>query len=85
MDPDDAMRAEGERIARERGISNIEWRFGGSKDLSPALGQFRLVTMGNSFHWMDRARTLEALYPSRGRGWRDRGGGRGRSDSSSAA
>ena len=62
MDPDDGMRAEGERIARERGISNIEWRFGGSKDLSPALGQFRLVTMGNSFHWMDRARTLDALY-----------------------
>jgi SAM-dependent methyltransferase len=63
MDPDDAMRAEGERIARERGIANIEWRFGGSKDLSPALGQFRLVTMGNSFHWMDREATLEALYP----------------------
>ena len=62
MDPDDAMRAEGERIARERGITNIEWRFGGSKDLSPELGQFRLVTMGNSFHWMDRARTLDALY-----------------------
>jgi SAM-dependent methyltransferase len=62
VDPDDAMRAEGERIARERGITNIEWRFGGSKDLSPALGQFRLVTMGNSFHWMDRARTLDALY-----------------------
>ena len=62
MDPDDGMRAEGERIADERGINNIEWRFGGSKDLSPELGQFRLVTMGNSFHWMDRARTLEALY-----------------------
>jgi len=62
MDPDDGMRAEGERIARERGITNIEWRFGGSKDLSPALGKFRLVTMGNSFHWMDRTRTLDALY-----------------------
>jgi SAM-dependent methyltransferase len=62
MDPDDAMRAEGERIARERGIRNIKWRFGGSKDLSSALGQFRLVTMGNSFHWMDRERTLDALY-----------------------
>jgi len=56
------MRAEGERLARERGVTNIEWRFGGSMDLSPALGQFRLVTMGNSFHWMDRARTLDALY-----------------------
>jgi SAM-dependent methyltransferase len=62
MDPDDGMRAEGERIAHERRIANIEWRFGGSKDLSPALGAFRLVTMGNSFHWMDRARTLDALY-----------------------
>ena len=62
MDPDDAMRAEGERIARERGIGNIQWQFGGSKDLSRELGQFRLVTMGNSFHWMDRARTLDALY-----------------------
>ena len=62
MDPDDEMRAEGERIARERGIANIEWRFGGSIDLSPTLGQFRLVTMGNSFHWMDRAGTLDALY-----------------------
>ena len=63
MDPDDAMRAEGERIARERGVGNIEWRFGGSKDLLPALGRFRLVTMGNSFHWMDREATLDALYP----------------------
>jgi SAM-dependent methyltransferase len=62
MDPDGAMRAEGERIARERGVSNIEWRYGGSKDLTSALGQFRLVTMGNSFHWMDRTRTLDALY-----------------------
>jgi SAM-dependent methyltransferase len=63
MDPDDAMRAEGERIARERGITNIEWRFGGSHDLTPQLGTFRLVTIGNAFHWMDRARTIEALYP----------------------
>jgi SAM-dependent methyltransferase len=62
IDPDDGMRAEGARIARERGITNIEWRFGGSRDLSPELGKFRLVTMGESFHWMDRARTLDALY-----------------------
>jgi SAM-dependent methyltransferase len=63
MDPDDEMRAEGKRIARERGIRNIEWRFGGSLDLLPALGTFRLVTIGNAFHWMDRERTIEALYP----------------------
>ncbi len=34
---------------------------GSSFDLSPALGRFRLVTMGRSFHWMDRAETLRRL------------------------
>jgi ubiquinone/menaquinone biosynthesis C-methylase UbiE len=63
VDPDDDMRAEGARVARERGVTNIEWRIGGSNDLSPALGSFRLVTIGNAFHWMDRDRTLEELYP----------------------
>jgi ubiquinone/menaquinone biosynthesis C-methylase UbiE len=61
MDPDDGMRAEGERIARERGITNIEWRFGGSKDLSRALGQFRLVTMViHSTGWIARARSTRS-------------------------
>ena len=62
MDPNREMLAEGERIARERGIKNIEWRVGGDGDLSSELGTFRLVTMGNSFHWMDRDATLAALY-----------------------
>jgi SAM-dependent methyltransferase len=41
---------------------------GSSYDLSLALGSFRLVTMGRSFHWMDRAATLEnlaAMMPER--------------------
>lgn len=62
MDPEPDMLAEGRAQADYAGISNIEWRRGSSEDLSPALGRFRLVTMGNSFHWMDRARTLDALY-----------------------
>jgi len=62
MDPEPDMLAEGRAQAERAGISNIEWRRGRSQGLSPALGQFRLVTMGNSFHWMDRQRTLDALY-----------------------
>jgi SAM-dependent methyltransferase len=62
IDPEPDMLAEGTAQAERAGISNIEWRRGSSEDLSPALGRFRLVTMGNSFHWMDRARTLDALY-----------------------
>jgi SAM-dependent methyltransferase len=62
MDPEPEMLAEGRAQAARAGVSNTEWCRGSSEDLSPALGSFRLVTMGNSFHWMDRQRTLEALY-----------------------
>jgi ubiquinone/menaquinone biosynthesis C-methylase UbiE len=62
IDPEPEMLAEGRACAERAGVSNLEWIHGSSEDLSPALGQFRLVTMGNSFHWMDRARTLDALY-----------------------
>lgn len=53
------------RIARtEFGDSgDIVFRQGSSFDLSSAWGQFRLVTMGRSFHWMDRAETLRRLDP----------------------
>jgi ubiquinone/menaquinone biosynthesis C-methylase UbiE len=62
LDPEPEMLIEGRAAAERAGVSNIEWLRGGSEDLSDALGRFRLVTMGNSFHWMDRQRTLEALY-----------------------
>ncbi len=34
---------------------------GSSFELSPELGGFQLVTMGRSFHWMDRPATLRQL------------------------
>ncbi len=64
LDPEPEMLAEGEALAREKRIGNIRWMQGGSSDLprlKPQLGAFRLVTMGNSFHWMDRDATLAAL------------------------
>jgi ubiquinone/menaquinone biosynthesis C-methylase UbiE len=45
----------------EGGGGRIVFRQGSSFDLSPAWGRFRLVTMGRSFHWMDRADTLRRL------------------------
>ena len=51
------------RIA-ERGVRQDrahQLAAGSSFDLSPTLGRFRLVTMGRSFHWMDRAETLRRL------------------------
>jgi ubiquinone/menaquinone biosynthesis C-methylase UbiE len=62
MDPEPDMLEEGGAVASRSGVQNIEWVRGSSEDLSPTLGTFRLVTMGESFHWMDQRRTLEALY-----------------------
>jgi ubiquinone/menaquinone biosynthesis C-methylase UbiE len=62
IDPEPEMLAEGRAEAARASISNIEWRPGSSEDLSAELGSFRLITMGNSFHWMDRDRTLDTLY-----------------------
>lgn len=62
MDPEPDMLEEGRVVASRAGVGNIEWVRGSSEDLSPELGTFRLVTMGESFHRMDQRRTLEALY-----------------------
>ena len=51
------------RIAKAQfgGSGRIVFRQGSSLDLSPEWGRFRMVTMGRSFHWMDRAETLQRL------------------------
>jgi SAM-dependent methyltransferase len=51
------------RLAEENfgSAGNIEFVRGSSFDLSPLLGRFRVVTMGRSFHWMDRDATLRVL------------------------
>ena len=41
--------------------ANVRFVAGSSYDLGPELGEFRLVAMGRSFHWMDRAETLKRL------------------------
>jgi SAM-dependent methyltransferase len=59
MDPEPEMlRAAAEACAA---VENIRFVAGGSDDLAPSLGRFRLVVMGRSFHWMDRAATLRRL------------------------
>ncbi len=64
MDPEPEMLAEAAAGARTAGVRNATWIEGGSADLEalqPRLGRFRLVTMGSSFHWMDREATSRAL------------------------
>ena len=63
MDPDAAMIEVGRGIAGAASINNVQFLNAGSNDLSPNLGTFRLVCMGQSFHWMDRDRVLRDLHP----------------------
>jgi SAM-dependent methyltransferase len=60
LDPEPAMLAAAAERARRDGVS-VRLVEGSSNDLAVVPGPFRLVTMGRSFHWMDRPATLEAL------------------------
>lgn len=64
MDPEPEMLEQARLAARKAGVANIDFVLGESKDLDArkdVLGVFKLVTMGSSFHWMDREATLAAL------------------------
>jgi SAM-dependent methyltransferase len=58
-DPDPGMLAQGR--ADSAGRANIAWLEGRAEDLPPRLGTFRVVTMGQSFHWMNRDAVLNIL------------------------
>ena len=61
VDPGAAMLSQARRLAALRGVTNIRWIQGRAEDLPSDLGTFQLVTMGQSFHWMDRDRVLRQL------------------------
>lgn len=62
IDPEPTMIEEGRKLAAERGVANIDWRVGDSYQLARmGLDQLHLVTMGASFHWMDRPEVLRVL------------------------
>ena len=62
VDADADMLAEGALQAAAAGITNIEWVASRAEDLPPRLGLFRVVTLAQSFHWMDRDRVARVLY-----------------------
>jgi ubiquinone/menaquinone biosynthesis C-methylase UbiE len=61
VDPEPEMLAEAAGEAQAAHITNVTWAPGSSADLAAGFGRFRLVTMGRSFHWMDRERVLTVL------------------------
>ena len=62
LDPDAGMLAEAARQAESAGIANVTWLNQRAEDISPDLGRFRVATLAQSFHWMDRARVAGLLH-----------------------
>ncbi|MDZ5619392.1 class I SAM-dependent methyltransferase [Nocardioides sp. HM23] len=61
VDADEQMLAEGARLAQAAGITNVSWVCSRAEDVSRSLGDFRMATMAQSFHWMDRDRVAGLL------------------------
>lgn len=62
MDPDPEMLVEALRTAATAGASNIEFVQGSSWDLPALQSAFRLVTIAEAFHWMEREEVLKLIY-----------------------
>lgn len=61
VDPDIEMIAEGERLATSLDRQNIQWRRCRAEDINPGTERFRVVAIGQAFHWMDRDAVLRRL------------------------
>jgi len=60
VDPEPNMLVAAAAAAQEARVA-VELKQGSSFELPPGIGPVKLVVMGRSFHWMDRAATLAAL------------------------
>ena len=61
MDPEPEMLTEAARQAQAARVTNVTWAQGSSEELPGNIGRFKLVTMGRSFHWMNREQVLTVL------------------------
>jgi SAM-dependent methyltransferase len=61
-DPDAEMLQEAQQHAQDRTVDNILWVNAPAEDLPGGIGAFRLITMAQSFHWMERERVLDACF-----------------------
>jgi len=62
VDRSAGMLTEAERQAKSQGITGIRWVVSPAEDAGADLGEFRLVSCGDAFHWMDRDKALTAWH-----------------------
>jgi SAM-dependent methyltransferase len=61
LDPDPDMVAEARLAAEEAGVDNASWVQMRAEGLPGTLGTFKIITFGQSFHWMERPRVATAV------------------------
>jgi len=61
VDSDVDMIAEGQHLATLRGRKNIQWLQSRAEDISFGAELFRVTTIGQAFHWMNRDEMLRKL------------------------
>jgi SAM-dependent methyltransferase len=62
LDADAGMIAEAEAETRRRRVVNARWEHLRAEELPAELGRFRVVTLAQSFHWMDRERVAAMIH-----------------------
>ena len=62
LDADADMLSEGKRRAKAAGITNVEWVNMRAEALPPHLGPYRVVTLAQAFHWMERPLVARLLH-----------------------
>jgi len=62
VDPAPEMLHEAQRQTGLAQVANITWLQQGAEEISPALGEFQLVTIGRAFHWMQRDLVVDRSY-----------------------
>ncbi|HEX4163581.1 MAG TPA: class I SAM-dependent methyltransferase [Acidimicrobiales bacterium] len=61
LDPDPGMLGEAARAAAEEGFHHTSFVRMRAEELPASLGSFRVITFGQSFHWMDRPRVAASV------------------------
>lgn len=62
LDPEPEMLEQATIKSKRAGTYNIDWQIGSSKTLNEVNKVFKLITIGQAFHWMANRTILNELY-----------------------
>ena len=62
LDPDPEMIEQAKLNSKRAKLNNIDWQIASSNDLTEVNRSFKLITLGQSLHWMDEITVIDQLY-----------------------